>query len=239
MRGSGILIMVGGLVLGVVLVLMLTSPGERKASAPVSTQTEPVSSEKAKKPDTPKAAAVGKTADEPPGEGQRTVLPDGLGVCWQRGHAEISGWRENNPLWSQELAFPVADVVRGAAPNEVRVVSVDALHTVVLDVVSGAMKGAQAPEEEDVAADVEGLLAKVKALHLEGLNKMNAGDGKGALAACDKMAELAGKLAEAQRQTEAFKIWAAAKKLRRAVAPEQIGKEIPKEQQPGPEDLEF
>jgi hypothetical protein len=174
----------------------------------------------------------------PAAEGQRTELAEGLAVCWQRGRPEISGWREKTPIWSEELAFPIADVVKGSTPNEVKVVSVDALTTLVVDVASGEVKGAPlaAPKED---ADIAGLLAQVKALHTEGLDKMRAGDGKATLAICEKMGELAGKLADAKRPNEAFRIWAAAKKLRRSVAPEVIGKELPKEQQPGPEDLEF
>ncbi len=110
----------------------------------MSAQEEPVPSERTKEPGAAKEAAPEKTDADEPGEGQRTVLPGGLEICWQRGRPEISGWRENKPLWSQQLAFPVADVVRATAPNEVSVVSVDAIHSVVLDVVSGAIQGARA-----------------------------------------------------------------------------------------------
>jgi hypothetical protein len=239
MRASGILIMVGGLALGVGLAILLTMPGTSKNRA--STGADPVPPTVTDAPvRAPEVEPEKKTVDDgPPEESQRTELEGGLAVGWQRGRAGISGWQDQKPIWSQELAFPIADVVKGSAKNEVKVVSVDALQSVMLDVASGAVKGAPAPEGQGGDDPVAGLLAEVKTLHADGLAKMRAGDGKATLAICAKMGELAGKLAEAKRPNEAFRIWAAAKKLRRAVAPELIGKELPKEQQPGPEDLEF
>jgi hypothetical protein len=269
MRGSGILIMGAGLALGVVLAITLTAPGEaRPKQSPTQTPQRPVTQDfpevggqasevkdrksgisgpqedvkgqgaEASTQTKPRPVAQEEIPAAPPADGQKIELADGLEVHWVRGGKEISAWRRGNRVWSRELAFSVADVVRGTSPNELRVGSVDALSHVLLDGLTGKvanMTGARQAGDADVAK----LMAQVRTLHADGLARMRAGDGKGVLAACDKMGELANRLAEAKQQNEAFHIWAAAKKLRRAVAPEQIGKEIPKEQQPGPEDLEF
>jgi hypothetical protein len=238
MRASGILIMMGGLALGVGLAVLLTMPGRSKTPAP--TGADPIPPTETNVPVPVPDGEPEKTVDDgPPEESQRTELEGGLAVSWQRGRAGISGWQDQKPMWSQELGFPVADVVKGSSVNEVKIISVDALQSVVLDVVSGAVKVAPTPEGQEGDDPVPGLLAEVKTLYADGLAKMREGDGKATLAVCEKMSELAGKLAEAKRPNEAFRIWAAAKKLRRSVAPELIGKELPKEQQPGPEDLEF
>lgn len=271
MRGPGILIMAAGLVLGVVLAIFLTAPGEPRQKPPPLPGREPRQSVTPDFPDvggrktesrdhTPvvsdqktevkEQSAEGNTPANlkpvpkdavptaPPADGQKIVLVDGLTVHWTRGGKELSAWRKGNRAWSHEFPFAVADVVRGASANELRVGSVDALSCVLVDGVTGKVLDVSAAGQ---GADprVAGLLVQVKTVHADGLAKMRVGDKQGALAACDKMGELAGKLAEAKRPNEAFHIWSAAKKLRRAVAPEQIGKEIPKEQQPGPEDLEF
>jgi hypothetical protein len=134
------------------------------------------------------------------------------------------------------MPFAVADVVRGKE-DEVRIVSVDALQVRALELASGNVRPTAKPVAKK--GDVPNLLAQAKTVHAQALAKMKAGDGRATLAACDRLGQLANQLSDAKRPNDAFRIWAAAKKLRRAVAPEQVGKTLPKEEQPALEDLEF
>jgi len=234
MHRSGILIMVLGLALGVTVAFWLSRPGETSQQPDRSTRPPETIEESASVP----ALKVEAAAATPPAEGQQADFGNGWTLHWQRGETVVSGWQSQKQVWSHELPFAVADVVRGRSENEVRAVSVDALKSALLDLTSGNLQSTSAPVAQKKAG-VPGLLAEAKKVHARALAQMKAGDHRATLAECKRLSQLADQLASAKHSKDAFRIWAAAKKIRRAVAPQEILKPIPKEQQPRLEDLEF
>jgi len=144
----------------------------------------------------------------------------GLEVLWARGGPMLKGVRNGQPAWECELNFPVADLRRGASPEELVATSVDGLTSVRLKAEDGVVlkveSAAPAPNDAATAKEAAEVLAKAREARGQALQAFGAKDNAAVLAQAEKLRACAKRLSELGRQADAFKVWAAEKKLRKA-----------------------
>jgi hypothetical protein len=226
----------------VLLLVLLRTHGHRPASSQALPTTQQVPP--------PSAAAT----SPPPLDAPRPppAIPDetldytalearpGLEVLWARGGTLLKGRKNEQRAWERELPFAVADLRRGATPQELIATSVDGLTSVRVDAETGETQKLESTgpklQEPAVAKEAAELLAQGRAARAQALQALRGKDQATALAQTDRLRVLAQRLSELGCQADAFKIWAAEKKLRKA-----LGVSAPKTpaQEPTEAELEF
>jgi len=148
------------------------------------------------------------------------AVRQGLDVLWARGGPLLKGVRNGQPAWECELNFPVADLRRGASPDELVAASVDGLTSVKLNAENGSVlkveSTAPAPNDPATVKEAAEVLAKAREARAQALQDFGAKDNAAVLAQAEKLRACAKRLSELGRQADAFKVWAAEKRLRKA-----------------------
>jgi hypothetical protein len=215
----------------VAVLFLMRARGYRTTAAP-PLPAEPAPLPATEAPQSPATTALAPQPPAPapapnPGEPKDALeytpfsVRPGLDVLWARGGPMLKGVRDGQPVWERELNFPVADLRRGASPDELVAASVDGLSSVRLNAENGTVLKVETttPAAGDPAAAKEGdeLLAKARQARTQALLALRARNKPGFLVQVEQLRACAKRLAELGRQADAFKIWAADKKLRKAL----------------------
>ena len=213
----------------VAFLLLMRARGHRTTTAPPppavpvpGPTTEPAQSPPKAPPLPAPLTAPAPKPDEPKDALEYTpfAVRQGLDVLWARGGPVLKGVRNGQPAWERELNFPVADLRRGASPDELVAASVDGLTSVRLKAEDGTVlkveSAAPAPNDTATAKEAAEVLAKAREARTQALQAFGAKDNAAVFAEAEKLRAYAKRLSELGRQADAFKIWAAEKKLRKA-----------------------
>ena len=169
----------------------------------------------------------------------------GVQILWCQGAQELTGRLNGQETWSLETDFPVADARSGMAKGEVLLSAVDGLSSLRLDARTGKIVKAErlggAPAAEAPVAEVDALLKQARATYTSALRQLRANDKNASREGARALLESADHLSKLGRQTEAFKVWAVAKKLQKTLDPVPVPTPLRPTPKPPPdsEDLDF
>jgi hypothetical protein len=194
----------------------------------------------------PRSAAPAETKPAEAGQAEREWLrldlEGGVQVFWSSGDQGLRGLKDGAEVWALDLDFHVVGVRKGGAPGEAVVSSVDGLSSARLDARTGKVLEISRPgSTAEATAETKLLVAQAKAAYAEALRKHREQDQEAALAGVQTLLNLAGRLSRLGRQTDSFRVWAAARGLQKAIEPRAAAEKLPPPRLPPalPDELEF